>query len=71
MAIKFEKIYVGMVLWDVRRNRGYGSHKWNTWPVCVKEVDSDNRKVLASWNGNAQVWMAEKRITNYRAKRPS
>lgn len=70
MAIKFEKIKPGMTLYDVRRNTGFGRHKWNTWPVYIKEVDAENRTVIASWNGNAYIKMHEGRVTKYRAKRP-
>jgi hypothetical protein len=71
MAIKFEKIEVGMTLYDVRRNTGFGGYKWNVWPVYIKEVNKEDRYVIASWNGNAEEKMREARVCKYRAKRPS
>ena len=70
MAIKFGKIKQGMTLYDVRKNTGMTRNKWSTWPVKVLKVDEEERKVLASWNGNKPEWMTENRITKYRAKRP-
>lgn len=70
MAIKFEKIRPGMTLYDVRRNTGYGHHKWSTWPVYIKDVDQEKRTVIASWNGNAPKVMRESQVTRLRAKRP-
>lgn len=72
MAIKFEKIEPGMTLWDVRRTSGLQKFngKWSCWPVYVKEVDSEKRQVLASWNGNSARWMTERQVTKFRAKKP-
>lgn len=70
MTIKFEKIKPGMTLYDVKRNTGFGSNKWSTWPVHVKEVDAENRRVFASWNHNKYEWMPENWVTKFRAKRP-
>jgi hypothetical protein len=69
--IKFEKIKAGMKLYDVRKNTGSTRNKWNIWPVFVKEVNSKNRMVLASWNHNPPEWMSEGRVTKYRAKKPA
>lgn len=72
MAIKFEKIKEGMTLYDVRKATGLQkfNSKFSIWPVHVKEVDSENRRVLASWNNNKNEWMSEQLITKYRAKKP-
>jgi len=70
--IKFEKIKPGMTLWDVRKATIYTVRrsKWDIWPVLVKEIDIENRRVLALWNYNEPEWMRERRITKYRANRP-
>jgi len=71
--IKFEKITPGMTLYDVRKHKGFPlpqSSKWDTYPVYVKEIDSENRKVLASWNYNRDKWIPESRVCKYRAKEP-
>ena len=70
MAIKFEKIQPGMLLYDVRKNTGYGGNKWNTWPVRIISVDAEKRCVTASWNSNPPERMSERRVTKYRAKEP-
>ncbi len=71
--IAFSKITPGMTLWDVRKadkmSRWRGS-KWSTWRVVVQEVDVQNRRVLASWNGNKATWMSERNVTRLRAKKP-
>lgn len=73
MAIKFEKIKPGMVLYDVRKATGLQRYnvKWSTWHVCVVEVNADRREVLASWNSNPPEWMSERRITKFRANKPN
>ena len=69
VVVKFEKIKTGMTLYDVKKSKHFGT-KWDIWLVQVKEVDEENRKVLASWNNNPTEWMTERRITQYRIKRP-
>lgn len=68
--IKFEKIKPGMTLYDVRRNRGLSRNKWNSWSVYVIDVDNEKHSVLASWNGNKEEWMHEKRVCKFREKLP-
>ena len=72
MAIKFEKIKPGMTLYDVRKNTGLTAHRspLNVWPVEIVKVDTEQRRVWASWNGNSPLWIWENRVTKYRAKRP-
>lgn len=70
MAIKFEKIQDGMILYDVRKNTGFGRDKWNVWPVKIVSVDKENRTVLASWNNNPPRIMYERTVTKLRANRP-
>jgi len=72
MAIKFEKIQPGMALWDVKRNTGLARFrgKYSCWPVEVKEVDLEKRRVLILWNGNPERWSPECNVTKFRIKRP-
>ena len=68
--MKFEKIKPGMTLYDVRPVTGirvFQDGKWEWWPVLVKEVDAENRRIYASWNHNAPRWM---RADKLRAKPP-
>ena len=73
--IKFEKIQPGQVLYDVKvanwRQRWGSDHKYSTWPVYVRSIDSINRTVVASCNGNKDQVMSEQQITKYRAKDPN
>lgn len=72
--IKFEKIQPGQVLYEVRKSnwrmRSFGD-KYSTWPVYVRSIDSINRTVVASWNGNKDQVMSEQQITKLRAKEPN
>lgn len=70
MAIKFEKIQDGMILYDVRKNTGFGSNKWNVWEVKILSVDGKNRTVIASWNNNQPRIMHERAVTKLRANMP-
>jgi hypothetical protein len=73
MAIKFEKIKAGMTLWDVKKATGlerYRGSKWLIWPVYIKKVDPETRRVLVSWNNNPEKWWHEKTATKLRAKKP-
>lgn len=70
MAIKFEKIQPGMTLYDVSKETGFTRWKWAIWPVVVHEINIEERRVFASWNGNKPEWMSEHRITKYRLKPP-
>jgi len=72
MTIKFEKIQSGMVLWDVKKSTGLDRFrsKYSCWPVYVKEVDSEERRVLISWNSNPVRWSPEHNVTKFRIKRP-
>lgn len=72
--IKFEKIKEGMTLWDCKKRKRFGisvnTSKWQVWPVHIKKVDTERRRVFASWNYNAPRWIPERRVTKYRAKAP-
>lgn len=54
MAIKYEKIKVGQVLYDVHSHR-MGNTVMRTlgiWTVQVMELYPEERAALVSWNGN-------------------
>lgn len=74
MTIKFEKIKPGMVLYDVRkadwRTRMATGRSYSFWTVSVVTVNPTDRRVLASWNGNAPKWMDERNVTQFRASLP-
>lgn len=66
--MKFEKIKPGMRLYDVRR---FHNGEWEWWPVIVKEVDAEKRRIFASWNYNAPHWMYERTTDKLRGKLPA
>jgi hypothetical protein len=67
----FNKIKPDMTVYSVKLNTGLGSHKWSTWTVRIIEVDEENKKVYASWNGNEPRWYCEHSWKNWRVKRPT
>jgi hypothetical protein len=55
MAIKFERIKAGDVLYDCRRE-GMGNttmSRWACWPVKIISVDPSTRTAMVRWNSNA------------------
>lgn len=74
MAIKFEKLKAGMVVYDVRRGSGIrdaiNGVRYHTWHVYIDEVDPVARRALVRWNGNKAHWMSERSVCKYRASRP-
>lgn len=68
--IAFSKIKPGMILYDVRKAKGFSRHKWDTWQVHVQEVNQQDRTALVSWNFNPPEWMSADRISKYRKSRP-
>lgn len=67
MAIKFEKLKVGMVLLDIHRNRDV-MRTLASWPVKIVSIDTVKRTVMASWNGNPARLYTEKQITRFYTK---
>jgi hypothetical protein len=73
MAIKFEKIQPGMVLWDRHREKMGNTtmSRLGEWRVEVISVDAAHRNAVVSWNHNApRVW-SERQLTKLYAKRIS
>lgn len=55
MAVRFEKIQPGMVLYD-RHTHRMGNTTMKTiveWEVRVISVDAEQRSAMVSWNGNS------------------
>lgn len=63
--MKFEKIKPGMVLYDRHKYKMGNTHMRSIgeWPVRIIEVNSENRKALVSWNGNAPTWYWESQLS--------
>lgn len=63
MAIKFEKIQTGMILYDCHSYRMGNTtlRSLGTWSVKIISVDRERRNAIVSWNGNAYtLWYADK-----------
>lgn len=65
MAIKFEKIKPGMMLYD-RHAHKMGNTTLRTigeWSVRILEVDATTRTAKVSWNGNPPETYRERALT--------
>ena len=59
MAIKFEKITAGMILFDIHSHKmgNTNMRQLGKWDVKVISIDKEKRNALVSWNGNRpEVW---------------
>lgn len=67
-----KKLKVGMTVYNVRESKGLQrfNGRWLTYPVYIKEIDEENERVLASWNGNKDEWYSKYIWSKWRAKRP-
>lgn len=65
MAIKFEKIQPGMVLYDRRKGRMGNTmlRSISEWEVRVLSVDVENRVAMVTWNGNPRREYHEAELT--------
>jgi hypothetical protein len=64
MAIKFELVKVGDVLYD-RHRTTMGNTKitrLGEWEVRVIEIDHKNRRALISWNSNPSRWVTARHV---------
>lgn len=54
MAIKFEKIVPGMILFDIHSHKMGNTNlrELGKWDVKVISIDAEARTVVVSWNGN-------------------
>lgn len=71
MAIKFEKIKPGDVLWDYHSERAGNTtmRRWGNWPVHIIEIHADTQTAIVSWNGNRpQKWFRRQLEKLRRAK---
>lgn len=66
------KLKPGMTVYSVKKSTGLSrfNGKWQVWPVVIKEVDEENNRVLASWNGNKADWYYQHTWSKWRMKIP-
>lgn len=71
MAIKFEKIQAGMMLWSRGRAKMGNTtmSRMAEWQVSIREVYPETRSALVSWNYNAPTVWNERRLTRLYVKR--
>ena len=70
--MKFEKLKPDMTVYDVGRHK-MGNTTLSTvavWSVRVMEVDTERRRVVASWNTNSPRTFYERDVTRWREKQP-
>lgn len=72
MAVVFDGVKAGDVLYDVHRERMGNTTMRRTcvYVVNVKEVDQAARKALCSWNGNAPKWFYAAQVRKWRRSPP-
>ena len=72
MAIKFDKITPGMVLFDIHRERASNTMmtRLGCWEVRVISVDAERRTARVSWNGNREETWYAVRLQRLFAKKP-
>jgi len=64
-----ERLSPGQELYDVR-GREHGSRNLRYFVVRVLEIDRQERRVLASHNGNPARWVGEREVKKWRVHRP-
>lgn len=71
MAIKFELIKAGDVMYDVHRYRaGHTTLRIGCWEVKIVSVDPEKRRAVVRWNWNEpETWHASK-LTKLRRSPP-
>jgi hypothetical protein len=64
VAIKFEKVKPGMVLYDNHRTKMGNTtmSRMGEWPVFVREIDAERQRALVSWNCNPAQWYDRRRV---------
>ena len=67
-----KKLKPGMIVYDVRKTTRLQSFnsKWSTYTVKIIEIDEENNRVLASWNGNKQEWYYKHSWSKWKLKIP-
>lgn len=68
MAISFDRVLPGDVLYDVRRRKMGNTTMSETVSYTVKIIETDTVKdcAFASWNSNPPKWMGRRQIEKLR-----
>jgi hypothetical protein len=72
MAIKFEKLEVGMRLFDIHKQRMGNTtmSEWGCWNVEILSIDRIRRTAMVCWNSNAADEWSAARLSKLFAKKP-
>lgn len=70
MAIKFERVKEGDVLWDYHSERAGNTtmRRWGNWPVKVVKLEERHGLpgAVVKWNYNREEWWGARRISKLR-----
>ena len=68
----FNALKVGDVLYQSRKTKmgNTSMSTLSTWRVVVKELDTERRRALVSWNGNQPKWWYERELKPLRRTEP-
>lgn len=66
--VAFNTIKAGDTLWDCRKQKqgNTTTSRMACWTVKIIEVDTDSRRVFASWNGNPARWIPDRAVSKFR-----
>ena len=64
-----KKLKPGMTVYRVKNTTGLSTFngKWQTWTMCIKEIDEEKEAVLASGYGGEH-WYAKQEWSKWRLK---
>ena len=72
MAIKYERIKQGMVLFDVHKQKmgNTSMSRWGCWEVRIIVLLPTDHAAIVSWNGTPQQTWREHKLTRLYEKKP-
>lgn len=72
MAVKFDSIVVGEILFDVHKERMGNTTMsvWDKWDVEIISIDKVKRTAQVSWNGNSTEIYCERDLMRLYRKEP-
>lgn len=70
MAISFNAVKAGDVLYDVHRYKTNGGSKQGCWRVKIYEIDYEKGTAMASWNTNPPQKYFRRQIERLRRSQP-
>lgn len=67
MAIKFERVKAGDIIYDRHRSKMGNTTMTQLaeWSVEVREINTERRMALVSWNYNPAKWVPARQIEKY------